>query len=70
MESPPKSPLPLRDVKKSGDASQHAADRAKGAIPVRVAVRVPEEEEGIYLKPEMSAVVVFYGSPDSKAAPD
>ena len=43
------------------------ADRAKGAIPVRVAVRVPEEEQGIYLKPEMSAVVVFYGSPDSLA---
>jgi multidrug resistance efflux pump len=38
------------------------ADRAKGAIPVRVAVRVPEEEQGVYLKPEMSAVVVFYGS--------
>lgn len=43
------------------------ADRAKGAIPVRVAVRVPEDEQGIYLKPEMSAVVVFYGSPDSLA---
>ena len=38
------------------------ADRAKGAIPVRVAVRVPEEEQGVYLKPEMSAVVVFFGS--------
>jgi hypothetical protein len=25
-------------------------------------VRVPEEEQGVYLKPEMSAVVVFYGS--------
>ncbi len=39
------------------------ADRAKGAIPVRVAVRVPEEEEGVYLKPEMSAIVVFLSSP-------
>jgi multidrug resistance efflux pump len=39
------------------------ADRAKGAVPVRVAVRVPEEEEGVYLKPEMSAIVVFFNAP-------
>lgn len=38
------------------------ADRAKGAVPVRVAVRVPEEEQGAYLKPEMSAIVVFFSS--------
>jgi HlyD family secretion protein len=42
------------------------ADRAKGAIPVRVAVRVPEEEQGVFLKPEMSAVVVFYGSNEKR----
>ncbi|MFN0051713.1 MAG: HlyD family secretion protein [Planctomycetales bacterium] len=35
------------------------ADRAKGAIPVRVKVTIPEGEEGIYLKPEMGAVVSF-----------
>jgi multidrug resistance efflux pump len=35
------------------------ADRAKGAIPVRVKVRVPTEEEGVYLKPEMGAIVTF-----------
>ena len=35
------------------------ADRAKGAVPVRVKVSVPPEEEGVYLKPEMSAVVSF-----------
>jgi HlyD family secretion protein len=35
------------------------ADRAKGAIPVRVKVRVPAEEEGVYLKPEMGAIVSF-----------
>ena len=35
------------------------ADRAKGAVPVRVKVSVPAEEEGVYLKPEMSAVVSF-----------
>jgi multidrug resistance efflux pump len=35
------------------------ADRAKGAVPVRVKLAVPTEEEGVYLKPEMSAVVSF-----------
>jgi multidrug resistance efflux pump len=36
------------------------ADRAKGAVPVRVEVVVPQEEEGVYLKPEMGAIVSFY----------
>lgn len=35
------------------------ADRAKGAIPVRVKLTVPSEEEGIFLKPEMGAIVSF-----------
>jgi multidrug resistance efflux pump len=35
------------------------ADRAKGAIPVRVKVNVPKEEEGVYLKPDMSVIVSF-----------
>ena len=35
------------------------ADRAKGAVPVRVKLTVPADEEGVYLKPEMSAVVSF-----------
>jgi multidrug resistance efflux pump len=35
------------------------ADRAKGAIPVRVKVSVPREEEGVYLKPEMGVIVSF-----------
>ncbi len=35
------------------------ADRAKGAIPVRVKVKVPADEEGVYLKPEMGALVSF-----------
>jgi HlyD family secretion protein len=35
------------------------ADRAKGAIPVRVKVKVPSAEEGVYLKPEMGALVSF-----------
>ena len=35
------------------------ADRNKAAIPVRVKVNVPREEEGIYLKPDMTAMVSF-----------
>jgi len=37
------------------------ADRAKGAVSVRVKVIVPAEEEGVYLKPEMGAIVSFLG---------
>lgn len=36
------------------------ADRSKGAVPVRVKVRVPSEEEGVFLKPEMRVTVWFY----------
>jgi multidrug resistance efflux pump len=37
------------------------ADRGKGAVPVRVKLIVPkDEEEGKYLKPEMGAVVSFF----------
>jgi HlyD family secretion protein len=35
------------------------ADRAKGAIPVRVRVPVPRDEEGVYLKPDMGVIVSF-----------
>ena len=38
---------------------QRAADRAKGAVPVRVRVIIPKEEEGVYLKPDMGALVSF-----------
>jgi HlyD family secretion protein len=38
------------------------ADRAKGAIPIRVKLSVPRDEEGVYLKPEMGAVVTFYAA--------
>lgn len=44
------------------------ADRAKGAVPVRVKVRVPAEEEGVYLKPEMGANVTFYDALDPTQA--
>jgi HlyD family secretion protein len=39
------------------------ADRAKGAVPVRVKVKVPADEEGVYLKPEMGALVSFLNKP-------
>ncbi len=45
------------------------ADRAKGAIPVRVEFRVPPEEQGKYLKPEMGAMVTFYNAPAPKELP-
>jgi HlyD family secretion protein len=40
------------------------ADRAKSAIPVRVKLTVPKKEEGVYLKPEMGAVVFFLKKTD------
>ena len=50
------------------------ADRAKGAIPVRVRLSVPAGEEGTFLKPEMGAIVTFYNAtanaePASQSAP-
>lgn len=45
------------------------ADRAKGAIPVRVKVRVPAAEEGVYLKPEMAVLVSFYEGQAPAPAP-
>lgn len=35
------------------------ANRAKSSITVRVKLTVPSEEEGVYLKPDMSALVSF-----------
>ncbi len=43
------------------------ADRSKGAIPVRVKLTVPRAEEGVYLKPEMGAIVTFYKADVEKA---
>ena len=39
------------------------ADRGKGAVPVRVKLSIPAEEEGVYLKPEMEATVTFLNDP-------
>lgn len=36
------------------------ADRGQGAIPVRVKIVVPKDEEGVYLKPDMSVIVNFH----------
>jgi multidrug resistance efflux pump len=35
------------------------ADRAKAAVPVRVKIAIPADEQGQYLKPEMGAMVTF-----------
>jgi len=37
-------------------------DRGKGAVPVRVKLSLPKDEEGMYLKPEMGAIVSFLKS--------
>jgi multidrug efflux pump subunit AcrA (membrane-fusion protein) len=37
------------------------ADRGRSAIPIRVKIAVPGEEEGNYLRPEMTAFVSFQG---------
>jgi hypothetical protein len=42
------------------------ADRAKGAVPVRVKITIPPAEEGVYLKPEMGALVSFLNEPAKK----
>lgn len=43
-----------------------SADRAKGAVPVRVKVNVPKDEEGVYLKPDMGVIVSFFKTDDKK----
>jgi HlyD family secretion protein len=48
------------------------ADRAKGSVSVRVKIKIPPEEEGVYIKPEMSADVSFYAAdatPPAHASP-
>jgi HlyD family secretion protein len=44
------------------------ADRAKSAVPVRVRLSVPSDEEGMYLRPEMGARVTFFDQLASEAA--
>lgn len=50
---------PEREYKGYVSRLMPIADRAKGAIPVRVKIFIPADEEGVYLKPEMGAVVSF-----------
>ena len=44
------------------------ADRAKGAVPVRVKLVIPRAEEGQYLRPDMGAIVTFYAKTDLPSA--
>lgn len=46
------------------------ADRSKASIPVRVKVQVPNEEEGVYLKPEMGVNVTFFKAPSAPVDTD
>ncbi|MCE9526208.1 MAG: efflux RND transporter periplasmic adaptor subunit [Planctomycetales bacterium] len=54
---------PKREYKGVVSRLMPIADRAKAAVPVRVKVTVPADEEGVYLKPEMNAKVVFLNGP-------
>lgn len=50
---------PTRKYEGKVDRLMPIADRGLGAITVRVKVRIPKEEEGKYLKPEMGVNVSF-----------
>jgi len=54
---------PQRDYEGVVDRVMPIANRAKGAVPVRVRIQVPQEEEGKFLKPEMGAIVTFLAPP-------
>jgi multidrug efflux pump subunit AcrA (membrane-fusion protein) len=45
------------------------ADRAKGAVPVRVQIRIPVNEAGVYLRPDMSAAVTFLNAESDRLVP-
>jgi multidrug resistance efflux pump len=51
--------FPDRNYNGYVDRLMPIANRAKGAVPVRVKIKVPKDEEGVYLKPEMGAIVAF-----------
>jgi multidrug resistance efflux pump len=50
---------PTRKYEGKVDRLMPIADRGLGAIPVRVKIRIPKEEEGKFLKPEMGVNVSF-----------
>jgi multidrug resistance efflux pump len=58
--------FPTRKYEAVVDRLMPIADRAKGAVSVRVKVRVPTDEEVVFLKPDMAALVRFYGVPTGK----
>ena len=56
---------PFRKIHPSGyegkvSRMMPTADRGQSAIPVRVKIVVPKEEEGVYLKPDMGVIVNFH----------
>jgi HlyD family secretion protein len=52
--------FPTRDYAGVVSRIMPQADRAKGAVPVRVKISIPREEEGQYLRPDMGAIVTFF----------
>jgi len=57
---------PNRQYEGFVDRIMPIANRAKGAVPVRVRINVPPEEEGKFLKPEMGAIVTFLAPEPAK----
>ncbi|HVJ82528.1 MAG TPA: efflux RND transporter periplasmic adaptor subunit [Planctomycetia bacterium] len=44
-------------------------DRSKGAVPVRVSLKIPAEEAGVYLRPDMGAVTAFLAGETAQGEP-
>jgi multidrug resistance efflux pump len=62
---------PFRKAHPSGYEAQVSrmmptADRSQGAVPVRVKMKVPREEEGVYLRPDMGVIVNFLNPEEKK----
>lgn len=55
--------FPERKYTARVDRIMPMANSAKQVIPIRVKVRVPRKEEGLYLKPQMSVDVMFFNKP-------
>lgn len=58
--------FPKREYQGEVSRIMPQGDRAKGAVPVRVKIAIPREEEGQYLRPDMGAIVTFYAKDGKK----
>lgn len=61
---------PKRQYQGRVDRIMPTAKSAVAMIPIRVKIRVPRKEEGVYLKPQMAANVVFYNRKAPSETPE